>query len=44
MILINVSGSCKYQTYETKLYYQTFILAVIDSKWKIISDSYRFAE
>ncbi|RNA42263.1 NTF2-related export [Brachionus plicatilis] len=44
MILVSVSGSVKYKGHEPKLFYQNFILKAIETKWKIASDCYRFAE
>jgi len=44
MILITVSGSVRYRGNGIKLFYQSFMLAAFESKWKIVSDNYRFAE
>jgi NTF2-related export protein 1/2 len=44
MMLISVSGTCRYTGHDSKLFFQNFMLAAIDDKWKIISDSFRFAE
>jgi hypothetical protein len=44
MILISVSGSVKYKGHEVKLFYENFMLKAFESKWKIVSDCYRFAE
>ena len=44
MILITSSGSVKYRGHPLKLFYQNFMLKAYESKWKIISDCYRFAE
>jgi hypothetical protein len=44
MILVSVSGSVRYKGQSVKLFYQNFILRAFESKWKIVSDVYRFAE
>jgi hypothetical protein len=44
MILVSVSGTARYKGHELKLFFHNFTLKAFDSKWKIISDCYRFAE
>ena len=44
MILISVSGSVKCKGYDYKLFFENFMLKAFESKWKIVSDCYRFAE
>jgi hypothetical protein len=44
MILISVSGSVKFKGHQLKLFYENFMLGLFESKWKIVSDCYRFAE
>lgn len=45
MILVSVSGSVKYKNHSgVKLFYESFMLKAFDTKWKIVSDCYRFAE
>ena len=44
MILVSVSGSARYKGHVVKLFFQNFMLKAFESKWKIVSDVYRFAE
>lgn len=44
MMLVSVSGSVRYKGHGIKLFYENFMLKTFDTKWKIVSDCYRFAE